>query len=40
MLVSRKRNSYKTFQALREKLAQLKIRRAMMDGEMVCLDDE
>ncbi len=39
-LVSRKRNSYKSFQALRDQLAQIKVQNAVIDGELVCLDDE
>src|SRR5215467_251601 len=36
-LVSRKNNQYKSFQSLRESLAQLKT-SAILDGEIVCLD--
>lgn len=39
-LVSRRRNSYKSFQALRDSLAQLKVKNAVIDGELVCLDAE
>jgi bifunctional non-homologous end joining protein LigD len=39
-LVSRKRNSYKSFQALRDNLAMLKVKNAVLDGEIVCLDSE
>jgi ATP-dependent DNA ligase len=39
-LVSRKRNAYKSFQALRDNLAKLKVKDAIIDGELVCLDSE
>jgi bifunctional non-homologous end joining protein LigD len=39
-LVSRKRNSYKSFQGLRNNLAMLKVKNAVLDGEIVCLDSE
>jgi bifunctional non-homologous end joining protein LigD len=39
-LISRKRNAYKSFQALRDNLAQLKVKNAVIDGEIVCLDSE
>jgi bifunctional non-homologous end joining protein LigD len=39
-LVSRKRNSYKSFQTLRDQLGRLKAQNAVIDGELVCLDDE
>jgi ATP-dependent DNA ligase len=39
-LISRKRNAYKSFQALRDNLAQLKVKNAVIDGELVCLDSE
>ena len=39
-LVSRKRNSYKSFQTLRDNLAKLKVKNAIIDGELVCLDRE
>jgi bifunctional non-homologous end joining protein LigD len=39
-LVSRRRNSYKSFQALRDSLATLKVKNAVIDGELVCLDAE
>jgi ATP-dependent DNA ligase len=39
-LVSRRRNPYKTFQALRNSLAKLKVNNAVIDGELVCLDAE
>jgi len=39
-LVSRKRNAYKSFNELRENLAKLKVQNAVIDGEIVCLDDE
>ena len=39
-LISRKRNSYKSFRGLRENLAKLKVHNAIVDGEIVCLDAE
>jgi len=39
-LVSRKRNAYKSFNELRENLAKLKVKNAVIDGELVCLDAE
>jgi ATP-dependent DNA ligase len=39
-LVSRRRNPCKTFQALRNSLAKLKLKNAVIDGELVCLDAE
>ena len=39
-LVSRKRNSYKSFHSLRDNLATLKVQNAIIDGEIVCLDSE
>ena len=39
-LVSRHRNVYKSFEALREALAGLKAQNAILDGEIVCLDAE
>jgi bifunctional non-homologous end joining protein LigD len=39
-LVSRRRNSYKSFQDLRDNLAKLKAKNAVIDGEIVCLDAE
>jgi bifunctional non-homologous end joining protein LigD len=39
-LISRKRNSYKSFQDLRDNLAKLKVQNAVIDGELVCLDSE
>jgi bifunctional non-homologous end joining protein LigD len=37
-LVSRRRNSYKTFAELRRSLGQLKAQTAILDGEIVCLN--
>jgi bifunctional non-homologous end joining protein LigD len=37
-LVSRHRNVYKSFETLREALADLKAKDAILDGEIVCLD--
>jgi bifunctional non-homologous end joining protein LigD len=39
-LISRKRNSYKSFHDLRDNLAKLKVQDAAIDGELVCLDRE
>ncbi len=39
-LISRNRNSYKSFPELRHNLAALKVKNAVLDGELVCLDDE
>lgn len=39
-LVSRRRNSYKSFGELRAHLAGLKVKNAVIDGELVCLDAE
>jgi ATP-dependent DNA ligase len=39
-LISRKNNTYKSFGPLREALAGLRVQDAVLDGEIVCLDDE
>jgi bifunctional non-homologous end joining protein LigD len=39
-LVSRKRNAYKSFQELKDNLGKLKVKDAVIDGELVCLDEE
>lgn len=39
-LISRKNNTYKSFSLLREALAGVRVRDAVLDGEIVCLDDE
>jgi bifunctional non-homologous end joining protein LigD len=39
-LVSRNRNPYKSFSELRDSLATLKVKNAVIDGELVCLDAE
>jgi bifunctional non-homologous end joining protein LigD len=39
-LVSRRRNPYKSFHELRDNLAKLNVKDAIIDGEIVCLDDE
>jgi bifunctional non-homologous end joining protein LigD len=39
-LVSRKRNAYKSFSGLRDNLANLNVKNAVIDGELVCLDSE
>jgi bifunctional non-homologous end joining protein LigD len=36
--ISRRRNSYKSFAELRTHLAGLKVKNAVIDGELVCLD--
>jgi ATP-dependent DNA ligase len=38
-LISRRRNSYRSFQDLRDNLAKLKVKNAVIDGELVCLDE-
>jgi bifunctional non-homologous end joining protein LigD len=39
-LVSCKMNRYKSFDSLKTALAKLKAKNAILDGELVCLDDE
>jgi bifunctional non-homologous end joining protein LigD len=39
-LVSRRRNSYKSFKDLRSSLANLKVKNAVIDGEIACVDQE
>ena len=39
-LISRKNNRYKSFGPLREALAVLHVRNAVLDGEICCLDDD
>jgi bifunctional non-homologous end joining protein LigD len=39
-VVSRRRNSYKSFGELRSHLAGLKVKNAVIGGELVCLDTE
>ena len=39
-LVSRRRNTYKSFEVLRESLSGLKAQSAILDGEIVCLDSK
>jgi hypothetical protein len=39
-LVSRRRNPYKSFRELRNHLAGLKVKNAVIDGELVCLDSK
>jgi ATP dependent DNA ligase domain len=39
-LVSRHRNTYKSFETLRIGLARLRVTNAILDGEIVCLDSE
>jgi ATP-dependent DNA ligase len=38
-LVSRHRNVYKSFETLRDALAALRVESAILDGEIVCLDE-
>jgi bifunctional non-homologous end joining protein LigD len=38
--VSRRRNAYKSFGELRSHLAAMKVKNAVIDGELVCLDSE
>jgi bifunctional non-homologous end joining protein LigD len=39
-LVSRRHNTYKSFQELCGNLAKLKVRNAAIDGELACLDSD
>jgi ATP-dependent DNA ligase len=39
-LVSRRRNSYNRFTDLRSNLARLRVKNAVIDGELVCLDEK
>jgi bifunctional non-homologous end joining protein LigD len=39
-LVSRRRNAYKSFQELKDNFGKLKVKDAVIDGELVCLDSE
>lgn len=39
-LVSRKKNHYKSFDGLKTALAKLKLTDAILDGEIVCLDEQ
>jgi bifunctional non-homologous end joining protein LigD len=39
-LVSRRRNSYKSLQPLRDSLGKLKVKNAVLDGELICVDSE
>jgi bifunctional non-homologous end joining protein LigD len=39
-LVSRRRNQYKSFKDLQSSLGQLKVKNAVIDGEIACLDDQ
>jgi bifunctional non-homologous end joining protein LigD len=39
-LISRRRSAYKSFQPLRDSLGKLKVKNAVLDGELVCLDTE
>jgi len=39
-LVSRRRNPYKSFRELANSLRQLKVKNAIIDGELACLDSE
>jgi bifunctional non-homologous end joining protein LigD len=37
-LVSRNSNQFKSFESLRESLAKLSVRNAILDGEVICVD--
>ena len=37
-LVSRHRNTYKSFETLSHDLSRLRVKNAILDGEIVCLD--
>jgi bifunctional non-homologous end joining protein LigD len=39
-LVSRRRNQYKSFKELQDSLGKLKVRNAIIDGEIACLDEQ
>lgn len=39
-LVSRRRNPYKSFKELQNSLGQLKVKNAVIDGEIACVDSE
>jgi bifunctional non-homologous end joining protein LigD len=39
-LVPRRRNPYKSFRELQSILAQLKVKNAVIDGELACVDSE
>jgi bifunctional non-homologous end joining protein LigD len=39
-LVSRRRNHYKSFKELQESLGQLRVKNAIIDGEIACVDEE
>jgi bifunctional non-homologous end joining protein LigD len=39
-LVSRRRNTYKSFEVLKKALSGLRAQSAVLDGEIVCLDSE
>jgi bifunctional non-homologous end joining protein LigD len=39
-LVSRRRNPYKSFKDLQSSLANLKVKNAVIDGEIACVDEE
>ena len=39
-LISKRKNAYKSFGELRQHLASLKVKDAVIDGELVCLDSE
>ncbi len=39
-LLSRRRNSYKSFIELRNSMSRLKVKNAVLDGEIVCLDSK
>ena len=39
-LVSRRRNPYKSFKELQDSLGKLKVRNAIIDGEIACVDEQ
>jgi len=39
-LVSRRRNRYKSFKELQDSLGKLRVKNAIIDGEIACIDDE
>jgi bifunctional non-homologous end joining protein LigD len=39
-LVSRRRNHYKSFKELQDSLGKLRVRNAILDGEIACVDEE
>jgi ATP-dependent DNA ligase len=39
-LVSRRRNPYKSFKELQDSLGKLRVKNAILDGEIACVDEE